>query len=82
MPIEEGDGRFRLHDDIRHRRLREDTDVTPNVESLLRDLEEAKDEAFRVYKANRASGSEMVSVAFDAGRHEGLKQAIEIIASK
>jgi hypothetical protein len=55
--------------------------VTADVESLLRGLEGAKDEAYRVYRANKVGGSGMMSAAFDAGRYEGLKQAIKIVAS-
>jgi hypothetical protein len=52
--------------------------VTVNVETLLRNLEAANAEALRVYMANKASGSSIESIAYDAGRYEGLKQAIEI----
>jgi hypothetical protein len=53
--------------------------TTINIGTLLRDLEAANDEALRVYKANKAGGSGLESVAFDAGHYEGLKQAIEIV---
>ncbi|MGA2548274.1 MAG: hypothetical protein ABSF43_17140 [Rectinemataceae bacterium] len=59
----------------------EETDVTIDLDTLLRDLEAANAEALRVYKANKASGSGIESVAFDAGRYEGLKQAIEIVGA-
>ena len=50
-------------------------------ETLLRDLEAANDEALRVYKANKSSGSGIESVAFDSGRYDGLMQAIEIVGA-
>jgi ParB family chromosome partitioning protein len=42
-------------------------------------LEEAKADARRVYEANKAAGSS--STAYDSGRYDGLKQAIEILDS-
>lgn len=42
-------------------------------------LEEAKADALRVYEANKATGSH--STAYDSGRYDGLKQAIEILDS-
>jgi hypothetical protein len=55
--------------------------VTIIVDTLLRDLEAANVEALRVYKSDKAGGSGIESVAFDAGRYEGLKQAIEIVGA-
>jgi predicted transcriptional regulator len=56
-------------------------DVTINVETLLGDLEAANVEALSVYKANKASDSGIESVAFDARRYKGLKQAIKIVGA-
>jgi hypothetical protein len=59
----------------------EEAGVIINIPPLLRDLEAANAEALRVYKADKGSGSGIESVAFDAGRYEGLKQAIEIVGA-
>jgi hypothetical protein len=55
--------------------------MTIDLETLLRDLEAANVEAFRVYKADKASGSGIESIAYDSGRYDGLKQAIEIVTA-
>ena len=46
---------------------------------LYRALETAKDGARRAYEANKAAGQ---PEAFDAGRYEGLKQALEIVEAQ
>ena len=35
------------------------------------------DDALRVYRANQADGADPVSIAFDAGRVDGIKQVLE-----
>lgn len=35
------------------------------------------DDALRVYRANQAAGADPVSIAFDAGRVDGIKQVLE-----
>jgi hypothetical protein len=39
----------------------------------------ALEDAGRVHDENKAHGSSVQSVAFDSGRYDGLKQAIEIL---
>lgn len=46
---------------------------------LRKELLSAKSDAFRVYEKNRDGGSSEKSVAFDSGRYDGLKQALEIL---
>jgi hypothetical protein len=53
--------------------------MTIDLTALLASLEAAKADAFRVYEANKASGSGGESTAFDSGRYDGLKQAIAIV---
>jgi len=49
------------------------------LEKLRAELAEALADALRVYEANKAGGSPALSVAFDSGRYDGLKQALAII---
>lgn len=49
------------------------------IQDARRALVDARDDALRVYEANRAGGSPGQSVAFDSGRYDGLKQAIETV---
>jgi hypothetical protein len=42
-------------------------------------LEAAQADALRVYRENQAAGASRESLAFDSGRYEGLKQALEIV---
>jgi hypothetical protein len=46
-----------------------------NLDTLRAPLVAAQEDAFRVYEADKGTASE----AFDAGRYEGLKQALEIL---
>ncbi len=55
--------------------------MTKYVDTILRDLDAAKADALRVYTANKGSGASIESVAFDSGRYEGLKQALEIVGT-
>lgn len=55
--------------------------MTTDLDTLLCDLEAANLEALRVYEADRAGGSGRESIAFDSGRYDGLKQAIEIVGA-
>ena len=48
-------------------------------ERILADLQEQLQDAIQVHQANRDGGSTAESVAFDAGRVDGLKHAIEIV---
>ena len=56
--------------------------MTIDLDALLEDLEAAKADARRVYEANKAGGSGGESVAFDSGRYDGLKQAIELAQAR
>ena len=42
-------------------------------------IQEAYADAMRVHEANKEHGSTALSIAFDAGRIDGLKQALELI---
>jgi len=55
--------------------------VTIDLETVLHDLEAANLEALRVYETDKAGGSGRESIAFDSGRYDGLKQAIEIVGA-
>jgi len=55
--------------------------VTIDLQTVLRDLEAANLEALRVYEVDKAGGSGRESIAFDSGRYDGLKQAIEIVGA-
>lgn len=39
----------------------------------------AHEHALAIYKKNKADGADAVSVAFDAGRVDGLSQALSVI---
>lgn len=51
------------------------------LEKLRKTLTEAMADALRVYETNRDRGAPPQSVAFDSGRYDGLKQAIELLDS-
>ena len=40
---------------------------------------EARERALRVYRANRESGADAVSVAFDAGRVDAFEEVLRMI---
>jgi hypothetical protein len=42
-------------------------------------IEAMLDDALRVYRANQADGADPVSIAFDAGRIDGIKQVLRAI---
>jgi len=42
-------------------------------------IESELDDALRVYRANQADGADPVSIAFDAGRIDGIKQVLRAI---
>ncbi len=51
-----------------------------NQSSDIRErIQEAYAEAMRVHEANKGYGSTALSIAYDAGRIDGLKQALELI---
>jgi hypothetical protein len=56
--------------------------MTIDLTALLADLEAAKANAMRAYEENRSSRSSGESIAFDAGRYEGLKQALELVRAR
>ena len=56
--------------------------MTLDLPALLHDLEAAKAAAMRAYEENRSSRSSGESIAFDAGRYEGLKQALELVHAR
>ena len=45
-------------------------------------LQDALDDALRVYKADKATGDDALSTAWNAGRVDGLKQALDILEGK
>jgi hypothetical protein len=47
--------------------------------SLVKEIAQAMQDATSVYIANKESGSTALSLAYDSGRIDGLKQALEII---
>jgi len=49
------------------------------MDKLRDELEAALMDALRTYEANRDGGSPAESVAYDSGRYNGLKQAIQIL---
>jgi hypothetical protein len=49
--------------------------MSNSIEKLRSKLEKAKAEAHHVYEADKGTPSE----AYDSGRYDGLKQAIEIL---
>lgn len=51
-----------------------------NLEKLIAILESAKNDAYQVFLQNKASGASSESLAFDSGRYDGLKQALELVA--
>jgi hypothetical protein len=51
-----------------------------DLDELVRALEAAKADAIDVYERNKAAAEP--SIGFDAGRYEGLKQAIEIVLAR
>lgn len=50
-----------------------------DLDKLRKELDAEWNDAVRVHAANRDGGSPIQSVAYDAGRVAGLKQAIEAI---
>ena len=48
-------------------------------ENIQGQLQALLDDALRTYKANRDAHADAVSIAFDAGRVDGLKEALEAI---
>jgi hypothetical protein len=50
-----------------------------NRKTLIAALQTAYDAALIVYRTDRQSGADGIAIAFDAGRVDGLKQALEII---
>lgn len=40
------------------------------------------DDALRVYRANQADGADPVSIAFDAGRVDGIKQVLRELEAR
>ena len=55
---------------------------TMTIEKVKELVEAMHERAIRVYKADRASGADAVSVAFDAGRVDALKEIMEMIGGK
>jgi hypothetical protein len=53
-----------------------------DLTALLHDLEAAKANAMRAHEENRSSRLSGESIAFDAGRCEGLKQALELVRAR
>jgi len=45
-------------------------------------IETMLDDALRVYRANQADGADPVSIAFDAGRVDGIKQVLRAIEAQ
>lgn len=50
------------------------------LQEAFRQVKEAHADALRVYELNKEYGAPGQSVAFDSGRVDGLKQALEILA--
>jgi len=49
------------------------------LDKLRKQLVWEMENALEVYQANKAGGSSEVSVAYDSGRYNGLKQAIDTL---
>jgi uncharacterized membrane protein len=47
-----------------------------DIDRFRKALSQAQERAREVHETNRATGAEAVSVAFDAGRYDGLSQAL------
>ena len=52
--------------------------MSATLDDIRRKIAEAREDAQRVYEANKKTASGE-SIVYDAGRVEGLKQALEII---
>jgi hypothetical protein len=50
-----------------------------NRKTLIAALQTAYDSALAVYRTDRESGADGIAIAFDAGRVDGLKQALELV---
>jgi hypothetical protein len=50
-----------------------------NRKNIIASIQTAYDAALAVYRADRQSGADGVAIAFDAGRVDGLKQALELV---
>jgi hypothetical protein len=52
------------------------------VDDVTSILEGLADDAFRVYQADRKAGADAVTVAWNAGRYDAFKQALDVLLSK
>ena len=49
-------------------------------EVIIQRLRQAYEDSLSVYKADREAGADAVSVAWNAGRVDGLKQALDMVS--